>query len=158
VSEDGAADPPAVDPVFAAFLIRLNSMADTLFTLVKFATTYLDQAPPAQGHTTNGSNGSASVPMLADTGNVDYTRPRHFDAVQKRDSAETETSVDALRQYIVSLNSQLNDLHQLIKTTAAKLKGTVDNMAVQRRQSSTPASPAPAAGDWYSPFKQAPRH
>jgi hypothetical protein len=74
VSEDGAADPPAVDPMSAAFLIRLNSMADTLFTLVKFASTYLDQAPPNQGYTTNGSNGSASVPMLAGTGNVDYTR------------------------------------------------------------------------------------
>jgi hypothetical protein len=37
--EDVDADPPAIDPMLAACLMRLNSVADTLFTLVKFATT-----------------------------------------------------------------------------------------------------------------------
>jgi hypothetical protein len=121
-SEEAAADSPAVDPMLAAFLVRSNSMANTLFTLVKFASTYLGHAPTDEGYPATGSSGSDSVPTTAGTDNVDYTRPRHYDAVQKREPSEIDPSLDALRDYVQSLNSKLTDLRQLVENTAAKLR------------------------------------
>jgi hypothetical protein len=119
-------------------------MADTLFTLVKFANGYLDSAPGDQGYTMTGTSDS-SVPATA---GVDYTQPRHY-GVQKRDSFG---SIDALRRYAQSLNDQLTDLRRRVKSMAVKLKGNLVNKALQLRQSSNTTTPTPAAptsANWY---------
>ncbi|KAF1836890.1 hypothetical protein BDW02DRAFT_203230 [Decorospora gaudefroyi] len=85
-----AVDPPVVDASLTAFLMRLSSLTDTLFTLVKYANTYLDRAPPAGMYGTAGVGDVGGFAACGGMGNLDYIRPKEYEAVQKRRVSTTE--------------------------------------------------------------------
>jgi len=174
VSDNSSTAPPqGIDTSFAAFLQRLNSLSDSLFTLVKFASIFLDRAPPdvyfesstTTTITTAGNNGDGDArdndaentiesqyqkrDEFALANGVTASLPRHPSTAQK--TFTFPNKAQALRHWLQELTAQTAALMTSTLTTAARFGPSNDTVRL-RRQTRTPGGTLPPTLNTETPF------
>ena len=163
ISENSSVAPQAIDASFAAFLVRLNSLSTSLFTLVKFASSYLDQAPPSSYYGSSAAAGSDASDVIMGPDDVGYTRARRY---LERDGSmpaneemantpfrnamniSTALSENALRQWLEGLKTQIATMKNHLQSTAARFRP--ENNTLLRRKTSLVGANTEKPFDWGS--------
>ncbi|KAE8846256.1 hypothetical protein HRS9139_00823 [Pyrenophora teres f. teres] len=155
--EDNSVAPPqpppqSIDATFAAFLQRLNSLSNSLFTLVKFASSYLDQAPPDGYYGTTGTTTGDADDSDAEPSDAAFTTAKQYikrsspslPAHGEETSDTPSPNTQALRQWLQELKAQIVAMKSYTQSTAARLGAKNDTLL--RRQSRPVGRPF----DWAS--------
>jgi len=172
-SENSSEAPPpqVIDTSFAAFLQRLNSLSNSLFTLVKFASIFLDRAPPdvyfesSSTTTAAGNNGDGDVRDNAaeNTRESQYQKRDNFalangemDSLPRHPSTAQEISTfpnkaQALRHWLQELKTHIAALMTSTQTTASRFGSTNDTVRL-RRQTRTPGGTSLSTLNTETPF------
>jgi hypothetical protein len=118
-SNDSSAETPALDVNLLAFLEKLNTLSQSIFTLVKYNGLWLDRAPAYDRRVIAGSDAFKTIPSKVTT--IINTLPANAYA-------------NAQAQLLQLVNSQIAQLQQYWNVTVTELEQTIDRQPIERRQ------------------------
>ncbi|PZD27799.1 PGA2 domain containing protein [Pyrenophora tritici-repentis] len=153
-----ASSPQSIDASFAAFLQRLNSLSNSLFTLVKFTSSYLDQAPPGGYYdtsstttTTDANDSDRESSGAVFTTEKQYTKRSSPSIPSHGEMSDTPgPNNQALKHWLDELKAQVDAMKSYTQNTAARFDAKNVATLRQRRQSKPMGQQTEILFDWGS--------